>query len=94
MAERSVRAELAAAGFVPVPLPSEIGNLDEAGPVPWMLAAFLAALAVAGLLHAYVTVLRVRRRDVVIGRALGLTTIRRTIGRPVDGVDDDRSRAS
>ena len=68
-----VRAELAAAGFVPVPLPSEIGNLDEAGPLPWMLAAFLAALAVAGLLHAFVTVLRVRRRDVVIGRALGLT---------------------
>jgi hypothetical protein len=38
-----------------------------------MLAVFLATLAVAGLLHAFVTVLRVRRRDVVIGRALGLT---------------------
>ncbi len=49
---RPADAELAAAGFAPVPLPSEIDNLDEAGPLPWLLAAFLAALAVAGLLHA------------------------------------------
>jgi hypothetical protein len=45
------------AGFTPIPLPPEIGNLHEAGPLPWMLAGFLAALAVAGLLHALVNVL-------------------------------------
>ncbi len=39
-----------------------------------MLSAFLGALAVAGLLHGLVTVLRGRRRDVAIGRALGLTS--------------------
>ncbi len=62
------------AGFAPVPLPSEIDNLQDAGPLPWLLAAFLAVLAVAGLLHAVVSVLRGRRHDIAIGRALGLTT--------------------
>ena len=54
-------------------MPSEIDNLDEAGALPWWLAAFLGTLGIAGLLHAVVTVLRARRRDVAIGRALGLT---------------------
>jgi hypothetical protein len=69
----TTRSELLAAGFVPVPLPSEIDNLAEAGPLPWMLGGFLLALAVAGLVHALLSVLRAGRQDVVIGRALGLT---------------------
>ena len=64
---------LADDGFFPIGLPSEIDNLDEAGALPWWLAAFLGTLGIAGLLHAVVTVLRARRRDVAIGRALGLT---------------------
>ena len=48
---------LVEAGFASVPLPSEIENLNEAGPLPWLLAGFLGALAVAGLLHALVSVL-------------------------------------
>jgi hypothetical protein len=67
------RSALRADGFVPVEVPSEIDNLEEAGSLPWLLAAFLAALGTAGLLHALMTVLRARRQDLVIGRALGLT---------------------
>jgi hypothetical protein len=71
--DSDARTALVNEDFSPITLPSEIDNLEEAGALPWWLAAFLGALGVAGLLHAVVTVLRARRRDVAIGRALGLT---------------------
>ncbi len=70
----SARAALAPLRFAPIPLPSELDNLEQAGGLPWVLAAFLALLGLGGLLHALVTVVRRRRRDVVIARALGLST--------------------
>ena len=61
-------------GFAPIPLPSELDNLEQAGGLPWVLAAFLGLLGLGGLLHTLVTVVRRRRREVVIARALGLST--------------------
>ena len=43
------------------------------GPVPWYLAAFPCVLAATGVLHALLTALLRRRRDIAITRALGLT---------------------
>jgi ABC-type lipoprotein release transport system permease subunit len=53
--------------------PSVVGNVGQAGSVPVVLAAFLGCLGLAGLIHALAVTLRRRRRDVVIGRSLGLT---------------------
>jgi len=59
-------------GFGFIDPPSVVGNVGQAGSVPFALAAFLGCLGLAGLIHALVVTLRRRRLDVVIGRALGL----------------------
>jgi ABC-type lipoprotein release transport system permease subunit len=61
-------------GFGVIDPPSVVGNVGQAGSVPLVLSAFLGCLGLAGLIHALVVTLRRRRRDVVIGRALGLDT--------------------
>jgi hypothetical protein len=68
------RATLLDNGFSEIAPPANVGRLDQVGAVPWYLAAFLCALAAAGLLHALLTALRRRRRDIAITRALGLTS--------------------
>jgi hypothetical protein len=68
------RQELLRSGFISIPLPSEVDNLEQAGALPWVLATFLGVLGIAGILHALVTVARRRRRDIVIARALGLSS--------------------
>jgi hypothetical protein len=73
-AGRDARAELLRTGWVPVPAPSVVDNLGQAGPVPFALGAFLAVLGLAGLVHAVVVTLRRRRRDVAVARSLGLGT--------------------
>ena len=60
-------------GFGFLDPPSVVGNVGQAGSVPLALAAFLGCLGLAGLIHALVVTLRRRRRDVVIGRSLGLS---------------------
>ena len=54
----------------PVP-PSEIKNLQLVGSAPWLLAAFLAALATAAVGHAVVVSVRAGRRDLAVLRTLG-----------------------
>jgi hypothetical protein len=51
--------------------PSNVDNLDELGPLPSVLAAFLGALAATAALHALVSGTRSRRRDLAVLRALG-----------------------
>jgi hypothetical protein len=52
--------------------PRRVHNLSTAGSVPWALAAFLTALAVAAVGHALVMSVRARRRDIAVLRTLGL----------------------
>jgi ABC-type lipoprotein release transport system permease subunit len=54
-------------------VPPELSNLRGVVPLPRLLAAFLAALALAALLHVLVTTTRVRAPDFAVLRALGLT---------------------
>jgi ABC-type lipoprotein release transport system permease subunit len=61
-------------GFGVIDPPSVVGNVGQAGSVPLVLAIFLGCLGLAGLIHALVVTLRRRRRDVVIGRSLGLSS--------------------
>jgi ABC-type lipoprotein release transport system permease subunit len=60
-------------GFRDVPVPANVDRLDQVGAIPWYLAAFLCVLGAAGVLHALLTALRRRRRDISIARALGVT---------------------
>ena len=61
-------------GFAgPADIPPELANLRDVRPLPRLLAAFLAALAIAALLHALVTTTRVRAHEFAVLRALGLT---------------------
>ena len=73
VATDEARTTLLGNGFSEVAAPADVDRLDQVGPVPWYLAAFLCVLAVAGVLHALLTALRRRRRDIAITRALGLT---------------------
>jgi predicted lysophospholipase L1 biosynthesis ABC-type transport system permease subunit len=57
----------------PADLPPELTNLRDVRPLPRLLAAFLAALAIAALLHVLVTTTRVRAHEFAVLRALGLT---------------------
>ncbi len=66
------RSTLGDLGFEPVPPPANVTRIGQVGPIPWLLAAFLCVFAAAGLLHAVLTSLRRRRRDLAIARALGL----------------------
>jgi hypothetical protein len=52
--------------------PRRVLNLSAAGSVPWALAGFLTALAVAAVGHALVMSVRARRRDIAVLRTLGL----------------------
>jgi hypothetical protein len=52
-------------------VPSAVNNLDEIGPLPYYLAAFLGALGIAAMAHALVRAARRRRRDLAVCRALG-----------------------
>ncbi len=51
--------------------PDEVVNASSLTTVPWALAAFLGALAVAGVGHALYTTVRRRRGDLAVLRALG-----------------------
>jgi hypothetical protein len=57
----------------PAEVPPELSNLRDVRPLPRLLAAFLAALAVAALLHVLVTTTHVRAREFAVLRALGVT---------------------
>jgi hypothetical protein len=57
----------------PVAVPEDIEALDRASGTPIVLAALLAVLALATLIHALVTSVRRRRRDLAILVALGFT---------------------
>jgi hypothetical protein len=52
--------------------PRNVDNLRAVGSIPWVLALFLAVLAVAAVGHALVTSVRARRRDVAVLRTIGL----------------------
>ena len=67
------RAMLADIGFEPVTVPANVLRLGQVGPVPWLLAGFLCLFAAAAVLHAVLTSLRRRGRDLAIARALGLS---------------------
>ena len=54
-------------------VPPELTNLRDVVPLPRWLAAFLAALAVAALLHVLASSARARAREFAILRALGVT---------------------
>lgn len=54
----------------PVP-PSDIKNLQLVRSAPWLLAAFLAGLAMAAVGHAVVLSIRAGRRDLAVLRTLG-----------------------
>jgi hypothetical protein len=61
-------------GFAgPAEIPPELANLRDVRPLPRLLAAFLAALAIAALLHVLVTTTRVRAHEFAVLRALGVT---------------------
>jgi hypothetical protein len=53
-------------------LPSDLANLERVQALPWVLAAFLAIVAVLAIAHAVVSTVRRRRRDLAILRTLGL----------------------
>jgi ABC-type lipoprotein release transport system permease subunit len=57
----------------PAELPPELTNLHGVLPLPRFLAAFLALLALAALLHVLVTTTRLRAGDFAVLRALGFT---------------------
>ena len=58
---------------VPTEVPSIVGNLEQIGSTPWLLAGFLGLLGAAGLIHAMATSSSRRDHDLAIGRALGLS---------------------
>jgi hypothetical protein len=52
-------------------LPSDVNNLDEVERLPWALAAFLAVIGALAAVHALVSTVRLRRRELAVLRALG-----------------------
>ena len=52
-------------------LPADVNNLDEVERLPWALAAFLAVIGALAAVHALVSTVRLRRRDLAVLRALG-----------------------
>jgi ABC-type lipoprotein release transport system permease subunit len=73
-ADRSAAVDrLADAGMVPIPPPSIVDRFREIGPVPWYLAAMLAVLGAAGLMHSTLVTGRRRAHELAITRALGFT---------------------
>ena len=72
-ADAASRQRLVDLGWQPVTPPSKVSNLAEIGSVPRLLAIGLAALGLAGALHALLVAVSRRRRDIAIARALGFT---------------------
>ena len=57
----------------PRSLPQEVDDLDQLGALPHVLGGVLAAVGAAALLHALVTTVRRRSRDLAVLRAVGFT---------------------
>lgn len=57
----------------PADVPPELTSLRDVLPIPKVLAAFLALLALAALLHVLITTTRVRAHEFAVLRALGFT---------------------
>ena len=72
-ADAASKQRLVDLGWQPVTPPSKVSNLAEIGSVPRLLAIALAALGLAGALHALLVAVSRRRRDIAIARALGFT---------------------
>lgn len=53
-------------------LPAELANLERVRALPWALAALLAVVALLAIVHAVVSTVRRRRRDLAVLRTLGL----------------------
>jgi predicted lysophospholipase L1 biosynthesis ABC-type transport system permease subunit len=51
--------------------PSRVKNLKEVGTLPWLMAGFLAVLALTAVGHALVLSVRARRHDLAVLRAIG-----------------------
>jgi ABC-type lipoprotein release transport system permease subunit len=78
----AVEAALSEVGFVtPEVRPAVVGNLQGVATVPYVLAAFLAVLAVVAMAHALLMALRRRHQELAVLKALGLT--RRDLGTTV-----------
>lgn len=71
--DAGVRERLAALGWQEPVAPSRIANLDRIGSVPLLLAIALAALGLAGIVHALLVALDRRPADIAVARALGFT---------------------
>ena len=69
----AVADRLADTEMAPIPAPSIVDRFREMGPVPWYLAAMLAVLGAAGLMHSSLVTGRRRARELAIARALGFT---------------------
>jgi predicted lysophospholipase L1 biosynthesis ABC-type transport system permease subunit len=52
--------------------PAELVNLERVRALPWALAAFLAVVALLAVVHAAISTVRRRLRDLAVLRALGL----------------------
>ncbi|MEP7204352.1 MAG: ABC transporter permease [Ilumatobacteraceae bacterium] len=57
--------------------PTDLRNLQRLRFVPWMVAALIAVLALASLVHALVTLLQRHSGDLAVMAALGMTTRQR-----------------
>jgi hypothetical protein len=57
----------------PAEVPPELANLRDVRTLPRLLAAFLAVLAVAALLHVLMTTARARAHEFAVLRAIGIT---------------------
>jgi ABC-type antimicrobial peptide transport system permease subunit len=60
-------------GWEPTTPPSKVGNLSQIGSVPRLLAGALAALGLAGIIHALLIAVTRGRGDIAVARALGFT---------------------
>ena len=69
----AVADRLADTDMAPIAAPSIVDRFREMGPVPWYLAAMLAVLGAAGLMHSSLVTGRRRARELAIARALGFT---------------------
>jgi hypothetical protein len=69
----AVADRLADVEMTPIAAPSIVDRFREMGPVPWYLAAMLAILGAAGLMHSSLVTGRRRARELAIARALGFT---------------------
>jgi ABC-type lipoprotein release transport system permease subunit len=74
--ERAANAELESRTgtevFGPI-LPADVNNFDQVDTILLAVAAFLGALGLVALLHALVTTVRSRRRELAVLRALGFS---------------------